>query len=926
MINYIRSNKKQIILYGLAMLSFVAIPFIMYFSYIKDGLLPVSGDGVYSLYSRLSAARTFWDNGIAFWSPNMEAGTPYGSYAHGILSPFLLICSMFPAEQYYYVYYFGHLILGTAFMFFFLRELKHHPFAAYVVSVIFETSVQLNGIRKEHSEIIIAITFVPVILFFMQRYINKKGLGWLVLSAFAMGIQFMEAQTQCVLYFDIAVFVYLVLYLLKDRTKIRTAVCHISAWLVTYIGYGAFDLIANARVLAQYDKISSASTDYMSAYSVHFVMLLKAFFPNFYEDTYKTYTYVNSSGFDIELYLGLFVAACAIYAVIRLRSNFNVKVSIAFCCIAFVFAAMGHIPFVVDIVKHVPIISNFRVPSRALFIAIFFALVLASHTLSELFEERSRDDFLIYLRRFSLVMVVVSAMIYLGGVVASEINVFQLSDDASQADILERCDQMVTPTLWLSIAAIPVTFLFQKVQLKKLSDASRVKSVALCSCLLVTTLAEVYPFSSAANSVSLSILDPSRDQIREMISEDQYYKVLDANSNSSKISYNMSGNGNAYFGISGINAYRAYNNPTVFRALTGMPINANASGVFLTFSNIDKILTQKNELLSILGVKYINDTDGIMDGLRYMDKSAALQEESVKFEQNDLVIPATGDVNTYASFTSDSISLNKNTGYCIEITARCETVPYFFYVDLYTPEYDNAEQQVDSKFADGVWSVRTVINSGDSPEQAVLRLVGSSDSDIYVDQIKLTTCNIKYSTYQYFAERGNIPTDSNKVYINPNAKSVLFSTDYVQKLDDELDYFYSNPSEYRMLDCTYVSGDVEEMDLTQSDTRITDIDFNADNISATVTASTDTFINFSQSYDSGWSAYVDGARTEVYMTDGVIMGITVPEGSHVIEFRYRPASLIAGLCITILTAVFWAAFYIVKAVRKKRRVDHLTGR
>ena len=93
MINYIRSNKKQIILYGLAMLSFVAIPFIMYFSYIKDGLLPVSGDGVYSLYSRLSAARTFWDNGIAFWSPNMEAGTPYGSYARGILSPVMHIMS-----------------------------------------------------------------------------------------------------------------------------------------------------------------------------------------------------------------------------------------------------------------------------------------------------------------------------------------------------------------------------------------------------------------------------------------------------------------------------------------------------------------------------------------------------------------------------------------------------------------------------------------------------------------------------------------------------------------------------------------------------------------------------------------------------------------------------------------------------------------
>jgi len=45
----------------------------------------------------------------------------------------------------------------------------------------------------------------------------------------------------------------------------------------------------------------------------------------------------------------------------------------------------------------------------------------------------------------------------------------------------------------------------------------------------------------------------------------------------------------------------------------------------------------------------------------------------------------------------------------------------------------------------------------------------------------------------------------------------------------------------------------------------------------------------------GWKARLDGEATPIYRTDGIFRGISVPAGSHRIEMRFAPASLMLGL-------------------------------
>ncbi|MCC6767364.1 MAG: hypothetical protein IT293_22165 [Deltaproteobacteria bacterium] len=52
----------------------------------------------------------------------------------------------------------------------------------------------------------------------------------------------------------------------------------------------------------------------------------------------------------------------------------------------------------------------------------------------------------------------------------------------------------------------------------------------------------------------------------------------------------------------------------------------------------------------------------------------------------------------------------------------------------------------------------------------------------------------------------------------------------------------------------------------------------------------------------GWRADVDGRAATVHTVDGVLRGVLVPAGRHVVTFRYRPTSWIVGGALSLLAA------------------------
>jgi len=59
----------------------------------------------------------------------------------------------------------------------------------------------------------------------------------------------------------------------------------------------------------------------------------------------------------------------------------------------------------------------------------------------------------------------------------------------------------------------------------------------------------------------------------------------------------------------------------------------------------------------------------------------------------------------------------------------------------------------------------------------------------------------------------------------------------------------------------------------------------------------------SENHYPGWRAYVDGEAADLLRVNYNLRGVALAAGEHEVEFVYRPASVIVGLLISLLTAL-----------------------
>jgi hypothetical protein len=71
------------------------------------------------------------------------------------------------------------------------------------------------------------------------------------------------------------------------------------------------------------------------------------------------------------------------------------------------------------------------------------------------------------------------------------------------------------------------------------------------------------------------------------------------------------------------------------------------------------------------------------------------------------------------------------------------------------------------------------------------------------------------------------------------------------------------------------------------------------------------------SFYPGWRVYVDGKEKKILRANFFFRGVVLPEGEHLVEFRYRPLSFIIGLTIFLMTLTGLVLGSIYISIRKK---------
>jgi hypothetical protein len=101
------------------------------------------------------------------------------------------------------------------------------------------------------------------------------------------------------------------------------------------------------------------------------------------------------------------------------------------------------------------------------------------------------------------------------------------------------------------------------------------------------------------------------------------------------------------------------------------------------------------------------------------------------------------------------------------------------------------------------------------------------------------------------------------------------------------------------------TADAEQVIIIQQD---------ADALTAEVTTNSAGLVVFSEIYEQGWNAHVDGESVEVLRTNHALRGVPVPAGEHVIELSYEPPLLRTGLWISGITSVVVVMVWVVSIV------------
>lgn len=835
-----------------------------------------AGDANKYYISRVAIVQQIKNGFFPFWSQYIMNGMPYAASLQGVYYPFTYLALFLPLKLFIYVYYSIHIAVGGVFSGKYIDSLCTHKQMKYVMSVLYILSIQLGGYRKNHPNLQFAFIWLPVLLFLVEKYLKEQQKRYVVLLGLVMALQFMSGETgvQICAYTDIAVLIYFVLRAHSCGLRMKEYIFDILEASFLYAALIAVQVIPCLQILRYYTSLGGekSSYDFFTSYSIHPIKLLQMVSPYIWgtNGIYSAFGFQNSSEMDIELFIGTGCCILVIYCIIFMRKIKIIKIPLIMMLLCFIYAAHAHIPFLSRLLFVIPIIGNFRVSSRVLFIFIFFSYVCAVLATDHIMSQHD----------FARLKVIVMAAITVSVVTAILMYIMQSHNvdngNLSMSEYLHNAFLM--PMFYMGVWLLMIHIC------SKVDHKGKISDYLFPLSLLVLTILQIWPFYSCVSPEKIEKLQ-SYDEYGSKVAEDigysDYWCAYPFPDGA--LQYLFSGNRGSVCKVSNINAYESFNNPGVYKLLTaGDHMQLNYSEL-LTGSIRAKInIYQNNSMLSMLGVKYIEDPKGYIND----DGSVPIFESGKEILREKTILLTTDDNEEYSVWQKE-IDISSNCYYRVELETRSDN-DTFFYIDFFGGEtYDSNKQQRNIYIESGENHIFNIyIESEEVPDTTTyLRIVSTEKEPCEITRLAVYETTIDEIIYSDSPYRPYIVNDDIRIFENLNAQDILFAPSYVKKVET-VDEIYQNVDSLDFINKAYVT-DLPD-NLYSQNVTIKDINYEDSNyISAQVSSEADCFIEFSQNYYPDWHAYIDGKETKIYFVNGVQQGIIVPYGNHIIEFRYE---------------------------------------
>ncbi|MCM1244891.1 MAG: YfhO family protein [Roseburia sp.] len=901
-------------------LVFIVIPVLIFLPYYLEGQVPGTDDLTQYFSSKEYLAECILKGSFPQWNPYLSNGIPQsGVGGFDIASLFFLFM---PLQQAVYLLYITFLFIGALFFYLFLRQSKCSYVVSVVFAVLFECSIQINGLRRNHPSVIAAICLFPVIMYFVKKFIVTRRTRWLCIGAVVAGVQ-ATMMLQYSIYANLILFIYILFSCRYQNFTWLEIIKKAILWCAVWFGIYAYVFFPTSSILGEYTEYGSSATSYgvFIGWSVHPIKLIQMIIPCFFGEYDMPLGTAYSSEHDIELYLGIFVLLLAMVFVTKKRKSQNVRLEMLCALIAFLYAALAHIPFIGLIVYHIPLLGGFRCAARMLYIFYFFVLSLAAQGLEDLFRKDSFTEQIMRLKKFSMRLLWGVGIIVAFGMFLA---FFDVAQEQQQEYFMKLQNRFFLPLFYIGLITLTICFLCKK-EINNHIFSVKWKRYVACVLVLLITLAETLPYSLYSETSSLAKVQQSETEqkLKEKLGNSKVWDVLDELdiSHESMVSQNKG----QLKGIPSINAYTAYNNPCLVKYLETVgdsDVPFNSSGLLSGTFNARNVIAFKQEFLSMIGVRYLIDSSGLLEEMGGRIYDSEMGVSTVAVMDNMLL---EGGVDVVTPCAKDIVGgLQGNACYKVRFRINEEDNKHLsnLAVDLYGgPAYDRTFQQTDFVLTEGKNEYEAYLYTS-QPELATedirMRILFQSD----IDTVRIETCEISLypmiEKYQYWG------TDENgvKIYENPDAKDILYFPKRVKRMR-EFDDIYSDYVRYHYSRTAYVDRKSRKLYRVKSDVKL--LSCKEDKIEARVTSEDDTYLCFSQNYSPNWSVEIDGKKQEVDMVNGLIMGTEIPKGEHVVIFKYEDSACYIGYAVTTTTVVLLVVVGIA-SWQKRRRGNRRKGK
>ncbi len=243
-----------------------------YWGPVKNGAMPDIVDQIYPW--RYFTIETWKSGEIPFWNPNSFSGNPHlANYQSTVLSPFNIFFFVLPFIDAWSILILLQPLLAGVFTYLLLREFKVSKVGSLIGAIAFMFS-GFMVVWMAYGTLSWSITFLPLALFSIERWFNKRSPSSLFLLAISIPLSFFSGHFQTSLYF----FLFTSLFLgFKVLNKFKKSVPLILSFLLGVI-ISLLQIIPSIQFYLE----STRSQIFSSAGAIPFFYLVNIFAPDFF--------------------------------------------------------------------------------------------------------------------------------------------------------------------------------------------------------------------------------------------------------------------------------------------------------------------------------------------------------------------------------------------------------------------------------------------------------------------------------------------------------------------------------------------------------------------------------------------------------------------------------------------------------------------